>query len=432
MSARSTKTPFKYMRQFKAVAMDYEYYLSLLDEGQLYCLTDRQIYILLVQLEYVGWLTRWYNTEDITQTTVDLIKSELMEKLMSCVDISILVDQAALNLVDSTTSKQIESQALRDILEDMYIPDDPTSINPSAPTDDFGSTGDRYDALCAGLMAFCYQFARAQADSARAAQVGGLAAVALVALLLIPGLNFFFVVGASIAVALGLGTIGVSLEVAIAALTDTTALDAVVCFMRDTLKTEDVSEANWAACLDSYPFGVGTHEAIICDFIKPMLAANYLTMLNILGQAYDGTLNGDAMPECPCEEPIEVCDDFTAGEQGYTPVFAGRAVWDPAGWLRGTVNTSYMWIRKDFSGETLEEVVLNLSDTMAGLGTVYVALYAYTDTGQASPVADSIAGQQIYTFTGLSLSDGMIIYISTGGTLPADLALENACYVFAD
>jgi len=298
--------PFQWMGNFKAVAMDYEYYLSLENIGRLYCLTDREVYVLMVQLTYVGWLTRWYNTDDITQTTVGYIQSELMEKLMSCVDIQVLIDQAKLNLVDSVTHNQIEAQALRDILEDRYD-GDPTSINPSAPTTNFGSSGDRFDALCAGLMAFVYQFARAQADSARAAQVGGLLSVALIAALLIPGLNFFFLVGASIAVVLGLGTIGVSLETAIAALTDTTALDAVVCYMRDTLKAQSVTEANWTACLDSYPFGVGTHEAIICDFIKPTLASNYLTILNILGQAYDGTINGDAMPECPCEpEPTDL------------------------------------------------------------------------------------------------------------------------------
>ena len=46
------------MRNFKAVAADYAYYLTLSDEGRLYCLTDRQVYILLVQCEYIGWLTR--------------------------------------------------------------------------------------------------------------------------------------------------------------------------------------------------------------------------------------------------------------------------------------------------------------------------------------------------------------------------------------
>jgi len=329
-----SKRPFghgdlRQMGNFKAVAADYEYYLTLLDEGRLYCLTDRQVYILLVQCEYIGWLTRWYNTEDINQNVVELIKSDVMEALMSCVDVSILIDQANLNLVDSVTSNQIQSQELRNILEDMYIPDDPTSINPSAPTTDFGASGDRYDALCSGLTAFVYGFARAQADSARAAQVGGLAAVALVAVLLIPGLNFFFVVGASIAVVLGMGTIGVSLEVAIASLTDTAALGNVICCMRDNLKDLEVTEANWLTCLGGCSFDVGSHEQIVADFLGACLEKNYLTILNILGQAYDGTINGDAMPECPCEAPPALIVLATTDWQvADVPPVAGYAVED--------------------------------------------------------------------------------------------------------
>lgn len=295
--------PFRHMKQFKAVAADWEYFTSLSDEGQLYCLTDQQVYILLVQCEYIGWLTRWYNTLDITQKTVQFVQADVMEALMSCVDVKILTDQAALNLVDSVTNKQIESQALRDILEDRYD-GTPTSINPNAPTTNFGATGDRYDALCAGLMAFVYQFARAQADSVRAGQVGGLAAVALIALLLIPGLNIFFVVGASIAVLLGLGTIGVTTEVAIQALTDTTALDAVVCCMRENLKSLAVTEANWLTALSGCSFDVGSHEQIVSDFLTACLADNYLTILNILGQAYTGVIDGEQLPECPCEPPV--------------------------------------------------------------------------------------------------------------------------------
>lgn len=211
-------------------------------------------------------------------------------------------DQAALNLTTSVTQQQIESERLRDALEERYD-GTPTSINPNAPTTNFGASGDRFDALCAGITAFVYQFARSQADSARAAEVGGLLGIALIAALLIPGLNFFFLVGASIAVTLGLGTVGVSLETAIAALTDQDALGNVICYMRDTLKAQSVTEANWNACLNSYPFGVGTHEAIIADFIKPTLARNYLTILNILGQAYTGVVDGVALPECPCGKP---------------------------------------------------------------------------------------------------------------------------------
>jgi hypothetical protein len=316
-----TKRPFGHgnirnMGDFKAVQMDYEYYLTLEDVGRLYCLTDRQVYVLMVQLTYVGWLTRWYNTDDITQTTVGYIQSELMERLMSCVDISVLIDQAALNLVNDTTDHQIESQALRDILEDRYD-GTPESINPNAPTTDFGSTGDRYSALCAGLTAFVYTFARNQADSVRAGQVGGLLAVALVAALLIPGLNFFFLVGASIAVVLGLGTIGVTTETAIAALTDQTALNNVVCCMRDNLKDLAVTEANWLTALGGCGFDGGSNEQIVADFLGATLASNYLTILNILGQAYTGVVDGVPLPDCPCEITTNC---FSPNYAGYHPL----------------------------------------------------------------------------------------------------------------
>jgi hypothetical protein len=344
MSARSTKTPFKYMSNFKAVAADWEYFASLSDEGELYCLSEQQIYVILVQMEYVGWLTRWYNTEDINQTTVDRVKSDIMEALMSCVDVSILVDQANDNLITATVNRAIQSQALRDILDDRYD-GTPTSINPDAPTTNFGISGDRYDALCAGLMAFVYQFARAQADSVRAGQVGGLAAIALIAALLIPGLNIFFLVGASIAVLIGLGTVGVTTEIAIQALTDTEALDNVVCCMRENLRFDTVSEANWLTALNACSFAVGSHEQIVADFLLPTLADNYLTILNILGQAYTGVVNGEQLPECPCEPPPAGCltghfQNFRLNNGGFTP-YVSRGTYVPGqGWTIGGVGTS--------------------------------------------------------------------------------------------
>lgn len=294
-----TQTPFRYMSNFKAVAADWEYFSSLSDEGQLYCLSEQQIYVLLVQLEYVGWLTRWYNTDDINQTTVDRVKSDIMEALMSCVDIQVLIDQAKITASHETTNQLLQSQEIRDILADRYD-GTPTSINPSAPTTDFGASGDRYTALCAAITAFVYKFAANQASVIRLNEVGGAAAVALIAALLIPGLNIFLLVGAGIAVLLGFGVIGVSSETAIAALTDQAALNDVICFMRDTLMSESVTEANWNACLDSYPFGVGTHQAIVADFIKATLADNYLSVLDMLGQGYDSVLANDDLPDCPC------------------------------------------------------------------------------------------------------------------------------------
>lgn len=331
MTSRS-HPPFQYMRQFKAVAMDYEYYLSLENVGQLYCLTDRQVYILLVQLEYVAWMTRWYNAEDTNATQLKLIQSDLMERLMDCVDIRVLVDQGKLQLTRSVQQQQIQSQTLRDEYAEEYD-GNPTSINPDAPTTDFGSSGDRYDALCAALMAFVYQFAKGQIEAIIAGDVAAFALLAGAALLLIPGLNLFFIAGASIALIAGGGIIGVTTAVACEALGDTTALDAVVCYMRDQLKTESVSEANWSSVLDSYPFSVGSHEAIICDFIKPTLASNYFTILDMLGQAYSGTIAGEPLPECPCEEPLDPCGDadesynFRESTHGFVESVGGYAEW---------------------------------------------------------------------------------------------------------
>lgn len=322
-----SKRPFghgdlKRMSDFKAIAMDYAYYATLGDEGRLYCLTDKQVYILLAQLDYVGWLTRWYNTEDITQKTLGFIQSELMEALMSCVDISVLVDQGKLNLTRNVQQQQIESQRLRDAYEDEYD-GSPTSINPDAPTVNFGATGQRYEALCAALMAYVYQAASAQIQAIVAGDVAAFALIAGAAILLIPGLNLFYLAGAALALIAGGGIIGVATGTAVAALQDTAALDNVVCYMRDQLKSLSVTQANFAACLDSYPFSTGSHEAIVCDFLKGQLGTNYLPFLDMLGQGYSGVINGEPLPSCPCPEPD--CFEFGIDEQGWIPVAGGWA-----------------------------------------------------------------------------------------------------------
>lgn len=326
MSARPLgHGPIRWMGNFKAIQMDYEYYLTLSPEGSLYCLTDRQIYILLAQLDYVSWITRWYNTDDITQQTVGFIRSELELALLSCVDVTVLVEQGKLSVTRDVTQQQIQSQQLRDVYADEYD-GSPTSINPDAPTSDFGSTGDRFDALCAALMAFVYQFARGQVQAVVAGDIGAFALLAGAAILLIPGLNIFFAIGASIALLVGGGIIGVSTGTAVGALTDTAALNNVVCFMRDTLKALSVTEANWGACLNSYPFSVGSHEAIICDFIKPTLSSNYFTILDMLGQAYTGLIDGQPVPECPCEPPPP---------ESRTPIIDNTIGEEPCGMLSG-------------------------------------------------------------------------------------------------
>lgn len=378
------------MSDFKATAIDYTYYLTLLDEGRLYCLTDRQIYILLTQLDYVGWLTRWYNTEDITQTEVGFIRSELELALLSCVDISILVDQGKLNLTRSVQQQQIESQALRDIYQDRYD-GSPTSINPNAPTDNFGDTGDRYDALCAALMAFVYQFAKGQIEALIAGDIAAFALLVGAALLLIPGLNLFYIAGAALFLAGGIGIIGVTTEVAIAALSDSSALDQVVCYMRDTLKDQDVTQENFETCLDSYPFTVGSYPAIVADFLKATLSQNYLPFLDMLGQAYSGILDGQTLPSCPCDEGWSKTFNFALGDEGWTinvgAYTAAVGIQNPgSGGFPYTVDLSLgvTWP----SGSALTTIDVEASSTTADAGAFRGVYYP----GTANPAQTGYTG----------------------------------------
>lgn len=372
--------PLRYMGNFKAIAMDYEYFLSLSDEGQLYCLSDRQIYILLAQLDYVGWLTRWYNTEDITQKTVEFIKSDLMEALMSCVDVSVLVDQGKLTLTKDVQNQQIQSAALRQVYADRYD-GTPTSINPDAPTTDFGSTGDRYDALCAALMAYVYQFASGQTSAVIAGDIAAFALLAGAAVLLIPGLNIFYAAGAALALLAGGGIIGLTTGAAVDALTDTEALDDVVCYMRETLKAESVTEANFAACLDTYPFSVGSNAAIVADFLKPTLGTNYLAFLDMLGQSYNGLINGEPVPECPCDEPpVTPTVTLVSGygplsyPGGAYPIFAfrgkdgsGHDIWDTYGPLNNDGN--YQIYARTADGEPVDFHVYSVEVTAGSVSS---------------------------------------------------------------
>jgi energy-converting hydrogenase Eha subunit B len=353
------------MKQFKAFAADYEYMLSLSDEGQLFCLSERQVYAIMVQLEYIGWLTRWYNTDDITQTTVDRFKSDIAEALMSCVDVSILVDQANENLITTVVNRAIQSQTLRDIYADEYT-GTPTSINPSAPTTtwSYSNTLQGDTALCAALMAFVYQYARAQADSVRAGQVGGLAAIALIAVLLIPGLNIFFLVGAAIAVLAGLGTIGVTTEVAITALTDTSALDEVVCCMKDNLKDAAVSQATFEASLGGCGFISGSNAQIVADFLGATLTSNYLTFLDFMGTAYVGAGASEEMPECPCADPPPdpACEDLALAQGLWFPL-SSLGVYYPGVGLGPTLisgNYYFIWNRNQ---ETVGRLIVELKYT---------------------------------------------------------------------
>jgi hypothetical protein len=421
------------MGGFKAVSLDYEFWLSNGTEGALYCLDQRDISILLALCEYVGWFTRWHNTDDISAAEVLAIQGELEQKLMSCVDIQVLIDQAQLTASREATNQLVQSQGVRDELADRYD-GTPTSINPSAPTTNFGSSGDRYTALCAAITAFVYKFALEEVNVLRIGEVGGLAAIGLAVGLLIPGLNVFLLVGAGIAVLLGAGLIGVSTETAIAALTDQAALDDVICFMRDTLKAQSVTEAHWNACLNSYPFGVGTHQAIVADFIKATLADNYLPVLDMLGQGYDSVLANDDLPDCPCAPPPD-CFDFSIDQQGWIHPSVGDAQYAPTvGW--GQIYNTYLTIDSPQDGTIIHSVKIKFSRAWTGSSDYdkfFVNLYNWGGSGNFQTTLGgglSIGSEiTIVNTTGADWTDLRIQVAAGGYTFPPNGSNPTAQFI---
>jgi hypothetical protein len=96
----------------KAILFDYDF-LNFADYAPddtcLYCLTNKQVQIILTLLPYVGWKTRWFSP---TETTIDTdliqaIKADLADRLMSDVCTEIMDALTALDeKLDTVISKE--------------------------------------------------------------------------------------------------------------------------------------------------------------------------------------------------------------------------------------------------------------------------------------------------------------------------------------
>jgi len=223
-------------------------------------------------------------------------------------------------------------------------------------------------------------------------------------------------VGASVAVLLGLGTVGATTETAITALTDKTALGEVICCMRDKLKALPVTEANWLTALSACSFVGGSNAQIIADFITPTLSQNYLTILNILGQAYTGVINNEELPECPCEPPPD-CFEFSIDQQGWTHPSSADAQYAPGvGW--GQVNNTYLTIDSPQDGTIIHSVKIKFSRAWTGVNDYdkfFVNLYNWGGSGNNQ---STLGG-------GLSIGDEITI-VNTTGTDWTDLRVQVA------
>lgn len=342
--------------------------------------------------------------------------------------------QSRLDLASRNTTRAITSKAQRDALEDLYD-GSPTSIHTSAPTDKWDGTGhDRLEDLCAALMGFVYNFAQFKADQLRAAQIGGLLALVAVGLLLIPGLNVFFIIGASIALGAGMSIIGVSTETAIEALTDKDALDAVVCAMKAYLKGKAVNTTTFQASLSAAGFGSGTHAQIVADFlIASTLADNYLTFLSFAGEAHAAILRGDTVPACPCDDVPPTCFEFAIDLQDWTTYTDTGAQWHSGIGIGQNLNT-YLTILAPLGDDTeVSEVSVKFTRAWTGVNDFdkFFIQVANSDLTNAQSFGNIVLlyGGPSFTFTstGSPWVRPRIQVVAGGLTWPSNQYIEEIC-----
>ncbi len=204
-------------------------------------------------------------------------------------------------LQQNVQQREINAAAARAALDQIYIDCsfEYTCIQADGPTENWnGVDGSHDDALCKAVTAFVYMFAAAKVNELRIAEVGAFSS-ALLLPLLIPGLNFFYLVGVGIAIALGYSLVGVTLETAIAALTDTTALNMVVCHIIERLTDNPLHGSTFATAASEYDFEAGSHAAIVSDFLIPTMDENELTVFKMIGDAQTAIL-GEQPPSIEC------------------------------------------------------------------------------------------------------------------------------------
>lgn len=315
--------PMRYMGNFKAVAIDYEYYLSLSNVPQSVCLTERQMYIILVQNTYTYWATRWYNIDDVSEAELKTIAAEL-EELMMC----------GCGIPEPTITDRKTAQT--------YITDTATSYETTyntwntagqtvasiAPNLDYssGSTANKDKLLCLALQMLVIDIVEAAKANKQgtgqqnkdmvknlgntfgalataggsAIAVGG-AAAAFVSFLGGP----YLVMGLALA-AVGLAVANLVYTTDLSVFEDQDAVDAISCTLNNNLIGATPTRARFQGGLSPNAFPSGSNAEKLAAVVQPFLddLDTYLNWLATANGLYDVSDFG-ILPECDiCTEEI--------------------------------------------------------------------------------------------------------------------------------
>jgi len=378
------------MENFKAVGIDYEYYLSLSDCPESLCLSERQMYVLRVQNSYTYWLTRWYNADDTNQLEVAFIAAEIEELLMGCgcgipapsftdyVNSQIYVEGASLIYADTLSDWNAGGQTVISIAPNL---DYPTGV-PADITKLMclawgllldvileqakvikGATTAQQQNLTSQLSAV---FAGAATAGGIAALLGG-AAAAVIAFFGGP----FLILGLALA-SVGLGIASIIQGVPDATLVDAAAIEKVRCVLVNNATGMTPTRAIFIGALTPNGFAVGSNEAKIATIVQPYLEDlnTYLQFIQQMSALYD-VAPAAALPVCdtctwahvfPTDSPITAFSLLTF--QGAVTTIAGNKI---VGATNSTNDGVFVYARIDVDAEITSiefDVEFNSSDVL--------------------------------------------------------------------
>jgi len=281
------------MTQKKWMAIQYQYdeLMALSDDKRaLYCLSEREIAVLLTTTKYSGFKTRWYSDTGVTIDT-DLIQSiqhnleRTLTKPMSCGDFDNQL----------TVTNQYMQNFVRGQLWDGT---NNTSVNTLSPTGNFNYSGtvSQNDALCTAITEYINQsMLMARNTLANALGIASVTAGAL-----------GWLGGAIGAVVGGVVVLGAGLAYGLVndAVIDRTAIDSVSCMMYNAMRGVPANRTNFQNVIGALS-GTSNEEDTVINVLNLAKGnlSNYLWFVDLIGFASSSSQAG--LSQCGCTQTWE-------------------------------------------------------------------------------------------------------------------------------
>ena len=433
------------MGNFKAVAIDYEYYLTLSDQPVSVCLTERQMYVLSVQNTYTAWLTRWYNTDDINQNVVVAIAAEI-EALLMCgcgVPAPTLTDRFnSITYNNSTTTAYTTTQntwntggqTVASIAPQLdYATGNPTNIAKLI----CAALRNLLNAIVAQGKEMNQQTADENTDMVNvlSSAMGGLSTAGSAGIAVggsaAAVVGFFG--GPWMVLGLALGAVGLKIATLFMAdepsvFDDAEALEDVLCVMITNTSGGNMTRAKFQGALAGSGFTPGSPQAQIAAMVQPYLddLTVYLQFLSLGNQLYNVS-NFALLPDCGCVDP---CLNFKESMHGWQIFPTNFAAWEATkGFKPGAGSPGRIIIYKNENHQGQDLIVIF---NQALSGTLRLRNYSNSATPQYQVNFSNVLSVTV-PGSAITWTDGLMIQLARNidnGTIPfpANSYLEEACF----